>query len=175
MQESNVYVLKELDKYESLTEYLQACNYAYETRVLEQKVIEANRWVARKLEIPLAAKVFSLKRLRIVEGVPRCIDQVYIAYHKVEGIETLALDQCSFYSILRENYHIQIKRSEEELAIADASKEECELLELDDGDEVMVSTGITYLEDGSPMEYFEIVARTDFYHFRSVNILEDAV
>ena len=67
MDNNDVYVLKELDKYVSLTEYLQSQGHQIRYVVLQQDIIEANRWISKKLQIPLASKVFSFKKLRIVD------------------------------------------------------------------------------------------------------------
>lgn len=169
MDNNDVYVLKELDKYVSLTEYLQSQGHQIRYVVLQQDIIEANRWISKKLQIPLASKVFSFKKLRIVDDVPKSIDHVYLSYDRVPGIEKLNLADKSFYSVLKEYYNIQVVRNEEELAIANANREEAELLNLHEGDEVMITRGSTYVNTFEPLEYFEITAVTSFYRYRSVS------
>ena len=66
--------------------------------------------------------------------------------------------------------HLDVyKRQEEELAIANADREEAELLNLHEGDEVMITRGSTYVNTFEPLEYFEITAVTSFYRYRSVS------
>ena len=170
MGEDNMFVVKELDKYISITEYLKSLHASYHYVVLEKKVIEANRWISKQLQIPLASKVFSFKKLRIVNDVPKSIDHVYLSYDKVKGIEELDLTDVSFYAVLKEHFNLQVDRNEEELAIAKANEEEAKLLNLKQGEEVLITKGITYI-NARPLEYFEISAVTDFYHFRSVSVV----
>ena len=56
----------------------------------------------------------------------------------------------------------------EEILIVEANEEECEHLELEMGDEVVLIKGTAYIEDGNPFEYFEVTSIPSFYRFRSV-------
>lgn len=171
MENHEIYVLKELDQYVSLTEYLQSQGHTIHYLVLQQEIIEANRWISKKLQIPLTAKVFSFKKLRIVDNEPKSIDHVYLAYDRVVGIERRNLADRSFYSVLKEHYNLKVVRNEEELAIAGANKIEAELLHLNEGDEVFIAHGSTFVNTFEPLEYFEITAIPSFYRYRSVSTL----
>lgn len=166
---NNIYVVKELDKYISLTQNLESQKVSFHYVILEKKIIEANRWIAKQLQIPLAAKVFSFTKLRIVEDVPKSIDHVYLSYDKVMGIENIDLNNVSFYAVLKEHFNLQVIRNEEELIISMPNDEEKELLKLGDDEEVLVTKGLTYVDSFEPLEYFEITAVTDFYRYRSVS------
>lgn len=169
MDSEDIYVIKELDKYVSITEYLKSQELHYRYQILENKIVEANRWIARQLQIPLATKVFSFKKLRIVNDLPKSIDHVYLEYSRVPGIEQLDLSDVSFYAVLKEHFNLQVTRNEEELAIVMPTKEEAELLQLRENEEVLTTKGHTYTSSIQPLEYFEITAVTSFYRFRSVS------
>ena len=103
-----------------------------------------------------------------MEGKPRSVEQVYIEYEKVRGIETLPLENRSLYRVLREQFGYDICRNEEEIRIVHASEEEAQLLQVEDDAEILMSTGLTYLDSMKPLEYFQIVAIPSFFKFRSV-------
>ncbi|MEG0290362.1 MAG: UTRA domain-containing protein [Erysipelotrichaceae bacterium] len=169
MDDKDVYVIKELDKYVSISEYLKNQHHSLCYVGLETKIIEANRWISKQLQIPLAAKVFSYRKLRIVDDVPKSIDHVYLPYEKVKGIEKLNLDDVSFYAVLKEHFGLQVNYNEEELMIGVPTEEEKTLLKLKDEEEVLITKGSTYINTKEPLEYFEVTSVTSFYRFRSVS------
>ena len=109
--EQNVTIWRKLDHIESITETLEKKGYAYEYRVLRQEVIEANKFLSDKLQIPLACKVFAYQKLRIVEGQPKTLEKVYLDYHKVNGIVKMDLTNQSLYRILKKHYGHQVPRN----------------------------------------------------------------
>ena len=146
----------------------EARGFHYVYPILDQSVIEANKLISEQLQIPIATRIFSYRKLRIVEGKPRSVEQVYIEYEKVRGIETLPLENRSLYRVLREQFGYDICRNEEEIRIVHASEEEAQLLQVEDDAEILMSTGLTYLDSMKPLEYFQIVAIPSFFKFRSV-------
>ena len=60
------------------------------------------------------------------------------------------------------------QKSEEEILVVTPSPKEQELLQTKDQECLMIR-GTSYVEEGIPFEYFEIVAISDFYKFRSVS------
>ncbi|MDF9824246.1 DNA-binding GntR family transcriptional regulator [Breznakia sp. PF5-3] len=174
MEDKDVYILKELDKFSSVTDAIKAQKLKYEYKVLKCEIMEANRRISKQLDLPIAAKIFHLEKVRIVEGKPRSIEKIYIDYTMVEGIEKYDFEKDSFYYILNSKYGIRTIRSEEEILIVDGTEQELKLLELDgDNNEVLLIKGRTFIDSKvSPLEYFEIVSLTSFYHFRSVTPYE---
>lgn len=105
-----------------------------------------------------------------MDGVPKSIEKTHILYDKVKGVESADLGKQSFYKTLQEMFGYVTRRSEEEILIVAAGEKEKELLGCGDG-ELMMIKGITYKEEPEPFEYFEIVAVSDLYEFRSVTRL----
>lgn len=169
MARDNIFILRELDKFASITDSINAKNLELENKVLEQKVIEANYYISKQLEVPLATKLFYLSKLRIVEGIPRSIEKTYIDYEFVKGMENEDLNNVSFYSVLEKKTGIKTIKSQEEMLIVEANESECELLNLNTGEEVLLLKGVTYKDEIRPFEYFEITSLTSFYRFRSVS------
>ncbi|NCB32304.1 MAG: UTRA domain-containing protein [Erysipelotrichia bacterium] len=165
----NIYVIRQLDKFESITESVEALGFSYQYNVLTQSVVEANKMISEMLQIPIATKVFSYRKLRIIEGKPRSLEHTYIEYSKVKNIEKADLENQSLYRYLRENYKYKIGRSEEEIRIVQASEEESQLLKIKNHSEVLMTTGISYLSGVEPFEYSEVIAIPSFFRFRSVN------
>ncbi len=169
MADKQIYILRELDKFASVTEALRAKGYRQENIVLEKKIIEANYLISKRLEVPLATKLFYLSRLRVVEGKPCSVEKTYIDYERVKGLEKVDFNNESFYELLELKTGIRIIKSKEEILLVEANEQERALLELAPGAEILLIRGTSYKDQGKPVEYFELSSETSFYRFRSVS------
>lgn len=170
MEQGNRYILRDMERFEPITATLESRKFRSEYRVLDMEVTESNRYISQKLKIPIASRIFYFRKLRLVDGVPKSIEKTHILYDKVKGVESADLGKQSFYKTLQELFGYVTRRSEEEILIVAAGEKEKELLGCGDG-ELMMIKGITYKEEPEPFEYFEIVAVSDLYEFRSVTRL----
>lgn len=170
MQQENRYILRDMERFESITGTLAEQEIRSRHKVLDLEVTESNRYISQKLKIPIASKILYFRKLRLIGGVPKSIERTYVLYDKVRGIEKEDLEGNSFYRILNQRYGYVYRKNEEEILIVEAGEEEKRLLECDD-QELMMIKGTTYNEGPEPFEYFEIVAVSDLYEFRSVTIL----
>lgn len=169
MKDDNVFLLRELDKFTSITEALKNQKMEYQSKVLKCEIVEANYYISQQLDVPLATKLFCLSKLRIVEGKPRSIETTYIEYSLVKGLENKDYNDTSFYATMEETFGYRIIKSQEEILLVEGNEKECALLEMDQGDEVLLIKGTTFKDKGKPFEYFEIVCDPSFYRFRSVS------
>lgn len=169
MSDKDVFVLRDIQSFTSITQSIQKQKLHYKNIVIEQGVKEANYHVSRQLQIPLTTKIFYIKRLRIVEGKPKSIETNYIDYRLVEGFENIDFNNRSFYQILEEETGFHITRSEEEILVVKAKDDECEYLKKSKGSEILFVKGKTYQNESElPLEYFELSCEPSFYRFRSV-------
>jgi DNA-binding GntR family transcriptional regulator len=164
---NGVFVLRNIDRFASVSEAIISRGYSYKYQVLDMSITESNRLISKALDLPLASKVFCFEKLRIVEDETKSIEKVYIDYKKIPGIEKMDLSNESFYSILKREYGIEINQSEEEILIVEANKKESQILSLQEGSDVLFIKGITCIHDQVPFEYFEIISIPEFYKFRS--------
>lgn len=169
MEQDNRYILRDMERFESITDTLTDQDILSQYKVLDLEIMESNRFVSQKLKIPIASKILYFRKLRLIGGVPKSIERTFVPYDKVQGIEKEDLEGRSFYRILNERYGYVTRKSEEEILIVEAGEEEEQLLGCDG--ELMMIKGITYKEGPEPFEYFEIVAVSDLYEFRSVTRL----
>lgn len=132
------------------------------------EIKEANRFYQSDAEdFPGDSCPFFEKTAR-VEDIPKSIESTYMVYEKVKGVEKEDLEHCSFYELIREKFGYVTQKSEEEILVVTPSPKEQELLQTKDQECLMIR-GTSYVEEGIPFEYFEIVAISDFYKFRSVS------
>ena len=167
-KKSDIFLNRELNTFESMTELLVKKGVAFENVILKQDVIEANYYISKQLNVPLATKVFYLERVRVIEGNPLSIEKIYICYERVRGLEREEIGSQSFYGILEKKYGYSVKKSQEEILIVEANERERELLELEKGEEVLLIKGNTFLDENAHFEYFELASLPSLYRFRSV-------
>lgn len=166
MSDKEICIIRDLDNFASVTQQIESLDFEYECKVLDVKIEESNLYISRKLGVPLASKILYIKRLRIVEGIPKSIEKVYMPYDKVKGIEEENLESQSLYILLNKLFGYVIQEREEEILVVESNEEEKELLKTEDK-EVLLIKGYTNMGGEVPQEYFEIVSITDFYRFRS--------
>ena len=163
MQGKNISILRDLTVCQSVSEALTKQGLTFEYRILNLEIKEANRFISRMLKSSLGTPVLFLRKLRVIEGIPKSIESTYMVYEKVKDLE-----HCSFYELIREKFGYVTQKSEEEILVVTPSPKEQELLQTKDQECLMIR-GTSYVEEGIPFEYFEIVAISDFYKFRSVS------
>lgn len=166
MPDKEIYIVRDLDNFASVTQKIESLDLEHECKVLNVEIKESNLYISRKLGVPLASEVLYIERLRIVGGIPKSIEKVYMPYDKVKGIENENLESHSLYLLLDKLFGYVIQEREEEILIVESSEEERKLLRTDD-EEVLLIKGYTNMGGEMPHEYFEIVSITDFYRFRS--------
>ena len=173
MSKDNIYVLRDIDCFMSVTKAIEEQGLCLENRIIEQQIIESNYYLSKQLNVPLATKLFYLCRVRYVEGIAKSIEKTYIQSSKVPGLENINLKNKSFYGILLKEYGIQILETNEELLLVEAKREEKRLLGLEGKCEILLNRGNSYIikNDHEPFEYFEISSLPDFYRYRSVTEL----
>ena len=168
---SEIFLMRELNTFESMTELLRKKGVEFKNLILKQEVIEANYYISKQLNVPLATKIFYLERLRVIEGNPLSVEKIFICYDRVKGMEKEEIGSQSFYGLLDRKYGYKVKKSKEQILIDEANALERELLELGKGEEVLLIKGNTFLGENAHFEYFELASLPSFYHFRSVSII----
>ena len=171
MDKDNIYVLRDIDCFMSVTEAIREQGLTLENRIIEKKVIESNYYLSKQLNVTLATKLFYLCRVRYVEGIAQSIEKTYIEYSKVEGLEEYDLGNTSFYGLLLREYGIQVYETQEELLLVEAKREEKRLLGLEGKCEILLNRGTSFVskKDREPFEYFEMSSLPSFYRYRSVS------
>ncbi|HBI56138.1 MAG TPA: hypothetical protein DDY38_04855, partial [Firmicutes bacterium] len=150
------------------TVMLQESGYAYEIRMLANQMTEANKLISQALGIPLASPICEIHSLLSVEGDPKAIKISYIPYQLAAGLEQEDLNGCPLYQLLKSKYGLCITDIEENILVTESSREEQQLLGLEEGAEVMAIDGLATDQWGTAVESYQAVVVTDFFIFRSV-------
>lgn len=94
----------------------------------------ADAHVARRLGLPEGAAVIVIKRLRLADGQPFCVEVSYLPEARVPGLVAAdVLDAPSLYALLRERFGLTFAASDFHIAVAPLPEAEAVLLGLAPG------------------------------------------
>jgi GntR family transcriptional regulator len=133
------------------------------SRVLSFAVAQANIKTAEALRMKADAKVISLRRLRLANGIPMAIEWSHLPLHLCPDLLDTFDPHKSLYQTLAQRYGIHIAVTEEVAEAALATSEESRLLKIGKGSAVFHFVRTSYLRDGKPVEYVNSTYRGDRY------------
>ena len=135
------------------------------TRVLEHRVVPANKKVADYLGIEPETALIEIKRLRFVAEEPIVVVTSYLPYHLCPALANADLTNQSLYKFLEQECGLMIARGRRTIEAVAANEYEAELLQIDRGAPLILLNSVSYLEDGTPIEYYHAVHRGDRSRF----------
>jgi GntR family transcriptional regulator len=145
------------------TAEMKALGLEPSSRILNAQTVPAPAEVASRLRIEVGAPVFQLRRLRLADGLPVAVEEVWLSQQQLPGINRLDFASLSLYRTLRERYGIRVSRADEILEARSASRHEAELLEISRRASVLVISRTLWSIDGKPVETAHSVYRGDRY------------
>jgi len=134
------------------------------TRVLSAEEAVAEPRVARVLELAPDDKVVHLERLRLADGFPMCLEDIWLPARLVPGILHQDLAQ-SLYELMWLRYRIKIERAEQKISAEVMSEHTRDLLAMPDPSAAVVVTRRGFDEKGRVAEYGRSTYRADRYDF----------
>jgi GntR family transcriptional regulator len=140
------------------------------TRVLKQGVIPASKKVAEYLNLEPETPVFEIERQRSVDENPILLVTTYIPYHLCPRLAEYDLSNQSLYAVLEKEFGLVISHGHRTIEAVAANEREAQLLNVEEGDPLLLLNAVTYLEDGTPLEYYHSVHRGDRSRFE-VNLV----
>lgn len=137
------------------------------TRILTMRTMEATKQVSKKLHVPLGHKVYEFVRMRSVNSVPCILETIWLDGELCADFDHYYQDKASVFSIFKNIYKLNPVRGEEKISVTYLSPEEAELFDLPEGSPVFFVSGVTQLEDGTPLESYKALFRADRFKFVS--------
>lgn len=136
------------------------------SKVLEQSIISPTPKIASDLQIDSAETVIKITRLRFIKEQAIVLVTTYLPNKICPGLEDVDLSRQSLYKVLDTKYDLQIERGVRIIEAIEANNEEAELLGVTEGSPLMLINSISYLKDGTPIEYYRAVHRGDRSRFQ---------
>ncbi len=135
------------------------------SRVIEARLISADPFLARRLQVQLGAEVVFLYRVRLMDGVPTAIERSYLPHDLCPGILEYDFSTVSLYEVLSKVYDKSPDHAEQVIEANLATDEVARLLELEQPAVVLVFHRETRLSSGQVVEYVDSELRGDRFRF----------
>lgn len=158
---------RNLQDAKSTTESVRSAGRKLKTRLLEQDIIEADSYIAGKLQVSEGSRVLFLRRLRIMDGVPYMIETNYVNLEYCPRLLDYDFGEESLFRVLS-YYGIYPSQGKESVGITYATAEEARHLQIPEGNHLFFLTGVTRDSRGVTLEFFKSVARSDMVRFSSI-------
>jgi len=132
-----------------------------ESKVLKHKLVEPSLKIQSLLNLSEGQKVVETFRLRWVNKELIMFTTTYVRSDLCPGLEKEDLTNRSLYQLLWEKYGLKIYYGHRTLEAVAASKYEADILKVPRGSPLIYLESVSYLKDGTPIEYFEAWHRGD--------------
>ncbi|RLQ86995.1 GntR family transcriptional regulator [Notoacmeibacter ruber] len=117
----------------------------------EQARADAN--VARRLHLEEGEPVIMIKRLRLSDAKPFCVETSYLPSEMVPGLVAADLINApSLYALLRDRYGMTFGKSDFHVSVAPAPETEADLLELPVSEACLLMRSVVYDVSDRPVE-----------------------
>jgi GntR family transcriptional regulator len=121
--------------------------------------------VAKDLNLAVAATVYYIHRLRMVNQEPLLLERLTLPAHRFPDLERFNLNTRSLYEIMETEYAVVVSRARQSLEPVVATEYEAKLLDVKQGTPLMLERRIAFDEVDRPVEYARDLYRGDRFRF----------
>lgn len=118
------------------------------SQILSSSIIQADESLAGKFALPVGESLLKLHRLLFIDDEPFIIETSYYPLLHLPNLEKNIWESPSTYSILKNKYGIDIKRSSKTLEIVFASEYEANIFHCDLGSPLFATEKLSYDQEG---------------------------
>ena len=141
----------------SFTNEIMKQNLYIYSRQLEFRVIGAPPQMAELLELPSGEQVYYLRRLRIIDKDPVCVEDWYASCRRFPNLDRSyfkesGLEQSTYY-VIQKHYGVELERAEDTIDAVALNFKEARLLNMQEGMPALLRTRVTYTKEDTPVMY----------------------
>ena len=140
--------------------HLRRQGHESSAQVLRARLMGADSWTARELQIAEDAPVYEIVRLRLSDGEPISLERNRFPADRFPGLLERPMGG-SLYDIMRNDYGVPPKRAQERIEPTVASATEAAALGVRDGVPLLAVDRVTYDAEGVPVEVGRDLFRGD--------------
>lgn len=149
----------------SMTESLAKDGLSHQTHVLAKEVIPAAGAISSGLAVADGAPVLHLFSLRLVDGLPFGIEDMYLPAERFPALADLEWDNRSVYATLEKMYDAHPQEALDVVAAGSATRDEARLLGINKGAPVMRVQRTSTDRKGLLVEFSKVVFHAERYQF----------
>lgn len=152
-----------LSRIVSFTEDMKQRGFKTSTRVLSSKIIRPTEYIAEKLGIPLDEELAHLKRLRLADDEPMCLEESFFVHRYCEGILEYDFSKYSLREINANQFGLTLVRAKQMIRAINATKENAEILSIKKNAALLYFERVSFSQDNIPLEFLKAYYRADRY------------
>ncbi|MCR2813901.1 GntR family transcriptional regulator [Microbacterium sp. zg.Y1084] len=156
-------IFSKTPKLTSFTEDMISRGATPSSRVLEVARIAAPDHVSTALGLPASSEVTLIRRLRLADGTPIALEDVYLPTSVLET-ESLNLGESLYEQLRLAGY--EVFRAEQEIKAIALSSSDSELLDVSTGSAALSVTRVSSSRKGQLIEFARTTYRADRYTFQ---------
>jgi len=147
------------------TQEMQLHGKTVTSQLLDARIISADPFLARRLQVQLGAEVVFLYRVRFMDDEPTAIERAYLPHELCPGLLNNDFAICSLYETLTTLYGKIPDHAEQVIEASIATAEVTRLLDLTPPAVVFMFHRETLLATGQVIEYVDSELRGDRFRF----------
>jgi GntR family transcriptional regulator len=153
----------------SFTEMVRERGMRATSLILEQEIIKPDAELAVKLNLEPDDLIYSLRRLRLADDFPVSVETSVMSQKRFPNLfEHKWTPQTSLYNLLRDEYAIQTRYSEQTVRAVPAGRTESQLLQIEFKSPVLLVENLTFDGQGSAIEFGRSYYSSTRFEYRVV-------
>lgn len=149
------------NKLMSYTEQMGSRSLPLSSKMLSIKVLKNEHEIAARLALPRTSDLIKLERLREGAAEPFAIETCYLSAGEFDGLRRAPLERASLFSILKNDYGVEIAHADEEIDATSADPWSARLLSIAPGVPLLRIRQLIFSTKGQAIMYVLGLYRSD--------------
>lgn len=143
---------RDFTKLSGFSEMLEDKNIKPSSKVISVKTLEANKELAKLLDVFIGVKIYEIVRVRYGDSVPLALEYSYLREELFPGLLNYDFGINSLYNIIENDYKFKFKFSKQWLKLVFLKDHETKLLKVDKNTPAFLLESISYDIDDNAIE-----------------------
>lgn len=160
-------ITQELTELSGFVEDMQAQGRTATSRLVDKRVVQAGRDVARNLGLAMGSPVVRIERVRLADGVALSFDETYLPQSIGTRLMDDDLETEPIFELLERKYSIALVQADYQLQSVLAPAAVANFLGIAPNDPIFLIERTSYGEQRVPVDYEKLYYRGDLVRFRT--------
>lgn len=135
------------------TEQMASVGLTAHSRVLSAGIVKGEHEIAARLGLPHGAALVHIERVRFAGNDPIAHESCYLSAEEFRGLLDVSLDRVSLFTVLQQNYGVELAYSDEEIDATDAGHDLAVLLHVERDAALLRIHQLIFSTSGRPVLY----------------------
>ena len=158
-------IMQDLTELTGFVEDMQALGRHPTARLLDKRVLAADKAVAHHLALAPGTLVVRLRRVRLADGVAVSFDETYLPRDLGEKVAGSDLEAEPVFALLENRYDTPLVEAEYKLEAAAADPDAAQALQVPTGSPIFLIERTSYTTGNRPVDYERLHYRGDLIRF----------